>query len=346
MENNTMQKVTSKSTKSEIYRAYQALVTEHNALKERASARSVSQNSTAALNSVEEVIAALEQIKHCSGNAIGGLSALLMGEVDKMEQVQQQITTEQEAIAALYGIDVVDDQTLEGLLREYVGLQEMYTEQVATLKNEHGDVFDTKKADWEQEVQDNTLRIRKREQARELTENREQEEYEHQAKQEKILDQEEYEHLERTLIDELSAKRDQTCQQHDAAERTLQEDEQEWQELQETVGSHQVALNNAVKRGSAEGQAIAKRQIAAKANLRIAEIDQGYKTFELELSMKRDKITAQDQVIERLREQLANVSEQSQSIALSAIEGSEKDQNMEALRELAMEQAKNQKSSK
>src|SRR5262249_8841198 len=100
-------------------------------------------------------------------------------------------------------------------------------------------------------------------------------------------------------------------------------------------------LEGAVKRAKGEGVGIASAQSKVKADLLAKEIDGDRRVFDLRVKSLEGTIKERAQQIESLSAQLSAALKQSQDLAIKAIEGASNSSTFQAVKEIALEQAKN-----
>ena len=83
-----------------------------------------------------------------------------------------------------------------------------------------------------------------------------------------------------------------------------------------------------------------------KADLRIKEIDGEKQNYQLRIQALEQTIETQEARINKLSQQLDAAQKQVQDLAVKAIEGASNRKSFEAMKEIAMEQAKTQQKGK
>ena len=97
---------------------------------------------------------------------------------------------------------------------------------------------------------------------------------------------------------------------------------------------------------SKEGKGIGNYQAKIKLDLRIKEIEGEKQNYELRILALEETIKNQEIRRQSLSQQLESSLKQVQDLAVKAIEGTSNRNSFEAMKEIAMEQAKNQPKSK
>jgi chromosome segregation ATPase len=100
------------------------------------------------------------------------------------------------------------------------------------------------------------------------------------------------------------------------------------------------------KKGENEGKGIGNYQAKVRYDLRVKEVDGEKRNYELRIDSLEQNIQAQQIRIQNLSQQLEAAMKQVQDLAVKAIEGTSNRQSLEAMKEIALEQAKNAPKSK
>ncbi|NET40177.1 MAG: hypothetical protein F6K19_50960 [Cyanothece sp. SIO1E1] len=136
----------------------------------------------------------------------------------------------------------------------------------------------------------------------------------------------------------------QKAQEKQWAERevAVAEREEQFITLEAEVKAFPDELEAAIKRAKEEGKGIAQHQAKVKADLLNKEIEGNQRTYELQIQSLQETIQNQDVRIQNLSKQLDSALKQVQDLAVKAIEGASNISSLQSIREIAIEQAKNQ----
>jgi hypothetical protein len=115
----------------------------------------------------------------------------------------------------------------------------------------------------------------------------------------------------------------------------------EHQELVAMARAFDGELEAAVKKAEAEGTGIAKRQAKTESDLKKKDNEAIRRVFELKIQSLEETIGKQEQQIEQLSRQLEGARQQTTELAVKAIDGASNASSFEAIKEIALEQAKN-----
>src|SRR5690606_30865306 len=97
----------------------------------------------------------------------------------------------------------------------------------------------------------------------------------------------------------------------------------------------------AVKRATEEGIGIARKQAKIKSDLLAKEVEGNRRIAEFKIQALDETISKQREQIVNLSRQLEAASRQAQDLAVKAIEGASNASSFDAIKEIALEQAKN-----
>ncbi|MGB1275419.1 MAG: hypothetical protein ACPG77_06685, partial [Nannocystaceae bacterium] len=137
--------------------------------------------------------------------------------------------------------------------------------------------------------------------------------------------------------DSIREAREATWSERETAINTREE---EYVELSDKAEAFDKAVASAKKKGESEGMSIARRDTKAKAQLLEKESEGKRRVFELRISSLQDTIDKQQERITELSSKLDTALKQTQDLAVKAIDGASNSTSFEAIREIAMEQAK------
>ncbi len=156
------------------------------------------------------------------------------------------------------------------------------------------------------------------------------------------LSDEEYEQEKKRLYQELEEFQKTQEKQWAEREKAIAERETQFSELKTKVEAMPKELEAAIKRTKEEGKGIAYGQAKVKADLLAKEIEGSKRNYELRIQSLQETIDTQNFRIQNLSKQLDAALKQVQDLAVKAIEGSSNLNSFQAMKEIALEQAKNQ----
>ncbi|MBD1821079.1 hypothetical protein H6F51_00890 [Cyanobacteria bacterium FACHB-DQ100] len=352
---------TEKSTKVEILSAFDELLKQKKALEEQLLAKPVepaSQSNAKTSNGktngkatpeltiapqqkMETIITGLNQLQLGFGGAISDLSEKLTLEVLKLQELRQAVVEEAQQLETLHNLQA-EDCTVEALIQQYEDSSKTFSEErrqrQETLNQE---ITQARKA-WAKEQEEHRRSIKERNETLTKTQRRDGEEYTYTLNLERKLSNDEYEQEKTRLYRELEELQQTQQKQWAEREKTVRDRETQFAELKAKVEAIPKELEAAVKRAKEEGKGIANQQAKVKADLMAKEIEGQKRTYELRIQSLLETIQAQETRIQALSNQLDGALKQVQDLAVKAIEGSASVSSFNAVKEIALEQAKNQ----
>ncbi|MDJ1174550.1 hypothetical protein [Roseofilum capinflatum] len=356
-------KPTNRNTKAEILEAYQELLQEKKELEKQASQTPQPQQPLvkptpviehpSAQNSVnrvtdrvsepmKKVLQDLGKIQATFGGALNELSEKLLKEASQLEAVEEQVNLEQEQLQQLYDLEV-SETTLDELIEQYQTqaktFEREWEEQRETLEQRLAEARQV----WQKEQQTHQREIQERNQATQTQQTRDAETYNYNLQLQRKLDEEAYQQGREQLEQELVELRETQEQAWQEREEAIAEREKAYTEAKAKVEAFPQELEQNIKRGKENGRNIGQYQVKVKADLRAQEIESQKKIYELRLQGLSETIQNQESRIQNLSKQLDSALKQVQDLAVKAIEGTSSSKSSEALKEIALEQAKQMK---
>ena len=353
---------TAKNTKNEILKMYDELLQEKEqietkmkqALQEKQTAekrardvvtsaqksasgeeKTISQPTT-----LDQILDILAVLRPGFGDAVSELSAKLLAEASTLAELHRHVETETQQLAALHGLQATDGM-LEQLIQGYLDKSAAFEAEITQRQEAFTQEMTQKRAAWKKEQEDHARLIKERDELAKKTRQREAAEYEYALQRQRKLEQDAYirtqEELKKTLEDFETGKKKEWAER----ERQLAEQEKEYADLQAKVEKFPKELDAAVKRAREEGLAFARRQAQKKADLRAKEADGEHRLYELKIQSMENVIQKQVQQITSIATQRDLAIKQTQDLAVKAIEGASTAGSLQAVKEIALEQAKN-----
>ena len=124
-------------------------------------------------------------------------------------------------------------------------------------------------------------------------------------------------------------------------EKQLAEREREAAELRSKAEAFEAEREAAVKKAEIEGMGIARKQTKTQLDLKTKDNDGVRRVFELKIESLGEVIAKQEAQIEQLSKALETARKQTTELAVKAIDGASNASSFEAIKEIALEQAKN-----
>lgn len=357
--------VNSRNTKTEILSAYKEAVQESKTFeakvkaleKQLATARKaaasksptssppkstppvVSRTSTQQIDTLTNVIASLNNIQTAIGNAIGTNSAQQLVEAESLALLQEQFTSQSQQLKELFDLDI-ETGILDKLVAEYEESKAQFNEKITTLREAHETEMKQKAMDWEKEQEAATLKMKEQKDAADKNRKREMQEHNYNLKQERAKEDDTYALKKKALQQELDEQVEAQELTWAAKEKVIAEQEATFLDYKTKFEALPEKLEKGIKKAEAEGANIIKRQAKIKAELLAKEVNANKKATELKITSLKTIIEKQEKQVQKLTQQLESALEQAQNLAVKAIEGSSNSTSFEAIRQIALEQAK------
>lgn len=290
---------------------------------------------------MESIIDGLTQLQLNFSGAVGDLSEKQVMEALKLQEVQQKLTEETQQLEALHGLQVTDD-SLDTLIQQYEESSKTFNEELRQRTDEIQLATTTAKKAWEKEQEEHRRLIKERNETLAKTRQRDTKEYTYDLTLQRKLSDEEYEQEKKRLYQELEEFQKLQEKQWAEREKAIALRETEFSELKAKVEAIPKDLEAAIKRTKEEGKGIAYHQAKVKADLLAKEIEGSKRNYELRINSLQETIENQNFRLQNLSKQLDAALKQVQDLAVKAIEGSSNQNSFQAMKEIALEQAKNQ----
>ncbi|PMB17909.1 hypothetical protein [Fischerella thermalis] len=349
-----------RNTKSEILEAYNEILKEKAALKsqleqlakERNSVQKNQINSTIENKAMSNqavtiqqkmnfTIESLAKIQLGFGSAANELSEQLTTQASKLAEIRQLVENEVQQLKELHNLEISED-ILDNLIQTYEenakAYQEEFSQRSETLMQAHQELRQA----WEKEKEDYRISIKERDENLKKTRQRDAEEYKYNLELQRKLEMDEYEQQQKTLYKELEEFRQEIEKQWSEREKAIAEKEKQFEEYKAKVEAFPKEKEAAIKKATEEGRSIANYQAKVKADLFAKEVEGQKRFYEQRLQSLEQTINNQETRIQNLSKQLESALKQVQDLAVKAIEGSANINSYQAIKEIALEQAKSQ----
>lgn len=291
------------------------------------------------LLSVEQLLSALDALRGGFTDSLGVLQGQLSWEAQELQRIRERADDYARQIHELHGFEV-DEGTLDRVVNQYREtantFDEEHDERVAQLDAEQASARDA----WEAEVSERAALVKARDAEVSKARAREQQEYDYDLTHRRALEQETYQSERRRRELELEELETERREGMAAREDELSAREKAYAELVEKVEAFPARFDAALKKAEGEGRGIAGRNARVKADLLSRETEGRRRVFELRIASLEQTAAKQRAEIESLNTQLTEAQRQAQELAVKAIEGASNASSFDAVREIAMEQAK------
>lgn len=290
--------------------------------------------------SIEGTIAALLALRGGFGGAVSGLSAKLTAEASRLTDLRGEVDNQAKQLAELHELKITDD-TLDTVIQDHQAKSEQFERELADKRAAFESELQQRTRAWATEKEEHARAVAERDEIQKKSRKRGVEEYDY------------------DLAQKRKAEADTHAQQRKAKERELEDlvaaKNKAWAEREKQIADREALhadlkakfeelpqrLETAVKKARGEGAGIAAGQSKIKADLLAKEIDGDRRVFELKVKSLESTIKERAHQIETLSAQLGAALKQSQDLAVKAIEGASNSTSFMAVKEIALEQAKN-----
>jgi hypothetical protein len=290
---------------------------------------------------MESIIEGLAQLQLNFGGAVSDLSEKLTQEAFKLQEVQSKVALERQQLEALHNLQATDG-SLDTLVEEYEQSSKTFNEELRQRREQVEQTITSAKKAWLKEQEEYRRVIKERNETSGKTRQRDEKEYTYDLTLQRKLSDEEYEQEKQRLYQELEEFQKTEEKQWAEREKAIAERETQFSELKTKVEAMPKELEAAIKRAKEEGKGIAYHQAKVKSDLVAKEVEGSKRNYELRIQALQESIQNQDTRIQTLSKQLDAALKQVQDLAVKAIEGSSNQNSFQAMKEIAIEQAKNQ----
>jgi hypothetical protein len=280
------------------------------------------------------------------GGAVSELSEKLTSEASKLEELQRTVGEEVQQLQELHSLEDVAEDTLDNLIQEYEESAKTFTEEISQQREtiEH-DLLSRRQA-WEKEQQLQEVAVQERNDGDEKNRDRDEELYYYDLNLQRNLDVEEYEQRQQTLYKEIEEFKQEQEKQWAEREKSIAEREKLSAEVKAKVEAFPKELEANIKNGKDLGRNIGNYQAKIKSDLFAKDLEGQRQNYELQIQGMLQTIQNQESRIVSLSKQLDSALKQVQDLAVKAIEGASNLNSFQAVKEIAIEQAKTQQKNK
>ncbi len=354
-------RINNRNTKAEILEAYEALLDEKKDLQAQVkqaqrspapqpAARPESSTDSALSQQSKKpeqlqvqghyTLAQLQQIQLGFGGFFSQLSEILTRDASQFAEVLSQIESKQERLRNLYEIESVDETTLTTLVESYLNESKQFAEEFEVEREQLQEELQGELEAWGKEQADWQRSFDEERQQLETLWKRENDEYLYQRKIAQEIDEERYQQQLQDQYRQLAESRQEQERAWEERETAIAERESEWAELQAKVEAFPSQRAEQIHKGTSQGRAIATHQVNSALELRQQEIEGQQRRYELQIEGLERTIGDRRQQIQSLSQQLEATLHQVQELAVKAIEGHANGESLQAVKEIALEQAK------
>jgi len=356
-------KVSDKSTKAQILEAYKEAAEEKVTLESQIKQLNASPKQTAVpekpiveakkpmaltenQQKMQSTIDNLILLQFGFGGAVSELSEKLTSEATKLEELRRVVGEEVQQLQELHSLEDVAEDTLDNLIQQYEESAKTFTDELSEGRETVEQELLELRLAWEKEQELQKLTVTERNDNQQKARDRDEELYDYDLNLQRNLDIEAYEQRQQGLYQEIEEFRQEQEKQWAEREKAISEREKLSADVKAKVEAFPKELEANIKNGKDTGRNIGNYQAKIKADLLAKDIEGQKQNYELQIQGMLQTIQNQDARLASLSQQLDSALKQVQDLAVKAIEGSSNLRSFEAVREIAIEQAKTQQKNK
>ena len=355
-------KPSDRNTKAEILEAYEELIQEKKSVEaqlKQLQKENKDRSPTVSSNLPQQPVAKMNQSLVVSdrmghtidsivklqagfGSAVSELSEKLTSEAAKLEEIRRSVTEESQQLKELHNLGKIKEDTLDTLIESYENSSKTFEAEFRQRREAlEQEIQELRKA-WDKEQEEHKRSVKERNDEQSKSRQREAEEYAYELELRRSLNRDNYEQKQKSLYKQLEETKQEQEKKWAEREKAIAEREQKFEELKTKVEEFDKERETAIKKAKAEGEGIAKKQVTVKEELQKKELEGNKRFYELRIQSLEQTIQNQEARIQTLSKQLDAALKQVQDLAVKAIEGASNISSYQAIKELAMEQAKAQ----
>jgi len=280
------------------------------------------------------------------GGAVSELSEKLTSEAAKLAELRRTVAEEIQQLKDLHSLEAVEDNTLDNLIQQYEQSFKTFGEELSERRETvEQELLDQRKT-WEKEQEEHKRAVKERNEQQQKTHQRDQESYHYELNLARNLDIEEYDLNKKSLYKQLEEFQQEQEKQWAEREQAIADQEKLYAEVKAKVEAFPKELETNIKNGKENGRNIGNYQAKVKSDLYGKEVEGQKQYYELQIQSLSQTIQNQETRIVNLSKQLDSALKQVQDLAVKAIEGSSNLSSFQAVKEIALEQAKTQQKNK
>jgi uncharacterized coiled-coil protein SlyX len=356
----SVNKINQKNTKNEILQAYDELANERLELKKqvdqlikagnavkpdnfKTTNKPADKITTTQYSQVQQkmnfTIESLTKIQLGFGSAANELSEQLTTRASRLAEIKQVVEEQLQQLQQLHNLEVGED-SLDNLIQTYEENNSAYQEEFSQLSERLNQEIQELQEAWKKQQEESDRNIKERNENLNKNRQRDISEYKYDLELERNLEVDEYEQQQKELYKQLDEFQQEAEKQWNERENKIAEKEKQFAELKIKVEEFPQQKEAAMRKATEEGKGIAHYQAKVKANLLGKEVEGQKAFYEQRIQSLEQTITNQEIRVQSLSKQLESALKQVQDLAVKAIEGSANVNSYQAIKEIALEQAK------
>ncbi|MDX1903976.1 MAG: hypothetical protein SFU27_07445 [Thermonemataceae bacterium] len=362
-----MASINAKSTKQEVFDAYQALLQENQELTKRVETlqkeksnleakigKASSSPATFETSSIPkdksltvvsykigDVIDAFKNIRSGFGNAVSELSTKLTQKSSELSALQNEISEIEAYINELHEIGEIKEDTLATILEEYLEKSELFSKEYSQKEEALNTQLSEIESAWEKEQAAYQSQLNERNEELSKARKREKEEYHYTLSQTRAQLKDAYEQEKKQLQEALTLLKEQKEKEWAAKEKEITDKELDYADTKAKAAELEEKKGKEIQKSVESVKGAIRRDAAIRENILAKEVEGKKRLNEVKIQALQRNIEQQEQKITSLNKQLSEVLREAKELAVKAIDGASSAKSFEALREITSEQGKN-----
>ena len=349
--------VTIRNTKKEILDAYESTLKELVQLKKVKKDIPTSSNkkevkkeidipkSLNQISTIDDIMKNMFNLKSQFSKSSNLLQEKLTNEATALKEINDEVVEHTRNLQDLHSIEV-NDESLTTLMETYIQTEQKQSDALAEKNETLEEEMSSLKLNWDKEYTQHSQTFKELKNEAKKQNDRENKEYQYLKKQKEYVDKDLFNEEQKRYENELSEIKELKDQEWLEKEKNISKKEEEAQKIEEEANEIEAKLEKEIKKSSEEGAGIAKRDTKNKMLLLSKDYEGKERLFALKINALKENITKQNFQIEQLSSKLSTALKQAQDLAIKALEGTSNTNSFEAMKEIALEQAKNSSKSK
>ena len=296
-------------------------------------------------DNVQDIIANLNGVQKGISTALSSVAGQMTLEAEKLAELQKQINEKKQSLQKLYDI-ALENGILEDLVKEYEEKEKIFQQENKKMQDDYQQALQGKQKNWIKEQQIHELKNSTEHEHLDKEHNRNIKEYEYELKLARNQENDAYQQKKNAIQQTLADIREQKEEEWAALEKQVKDKEDELEKYKKEFDEIPTKLDKESKKADYEGKAIIEKDAKIKSDLLAKEVQNAQKMFEMRVLSLDTNIKNQENRIQNLNKQLETALKQVQDLALKALEGAANQKSFDTVREIAIEQAKNQPKNK
>ena len=342
-------KLTTRNSKQELLDAYNQAAKELKAAKSAPAAPAASSSSAsdddAGELSIADIVERLKALTLNIGESSSSLQKALSAEATELQRLRSEADGYIDQLKTLHDIKVGPD-TLAKLIKQHGETAKAADADLSEKRKAFEKEMTTSRAAWKREQQEHAAQTKEAAAQLDKSRQRDAQEYKYATEQQHKAENDAVAQARKAFAQELSDLEERAKNEWTEREKAIAEREKELAELTKKSEAFEAELESATKKGEAEGVGIAKRQTKTASDLKKKDNEAIQRVLELKIQSLQDTIAKQDAQIEELSRTLDSTRKQTTELAVKAIDGASNASSFAAIKEIALEQAKNTQKSK